>query len=127
MLCSIVFPLLGSGTIELELGLLDSDFFTRLIKIDNIFLIFFILGKTILRSSKFKDIEIWNQQYVDKQKDSRMFLIFYIYLKSVNFEMSIWHLQLSKNKKIQLYYSSQIISVHFLRESKMPNRHFEIY
>ena len=30
----------------------------------------FILGKTILRSSKFDDIETWNQQ---KKKDSRMF------------------------------------------------------
>ena len=36
----------------------------------------FILGKEILRSSKFEDIEIWNQQYVDKQKDSRIFLVF---------------------------------------------------
>ena len=38
MLCSIVFPLLCYTT-ELEPGLLDTDFFTRLIKIDNIFLI----------------------------------------------------------------------------------------
>ena len=28
----------------------------------------FILGKTILRSSKFEVIAIWNQQYMDKQK-----------------------------------------------------------
>ena len=32
----------------------------------------FILGKPILRSSKFDDIESWNQQ----KKDSRMFLLF---------------------------------------------------
>ena len=29
----------------------------------------FIIGKTILRSSKFEDIEIWNQQYVDIQNE----------------------------------------------------------
>ena len=41
MLCSIVFPSLcsGHGTIELEPGLLDTDFFTRLIEINDIFLI----------------------------------------------------------------------------------------
>ena len=36
----------------------------------------FILGKTILRSSEFEDIETWNQQ----KKDSRMFLFFYLKL-----------------------------------------------
>ena len=41
MLCSIVFPLLCSGhrTTELEPGLLETNFFTRLIKIYNIFLV----------------------------------------------------------------------------------------
>ena len=55
---------------------MDTDIFTRLIKINVIFSYYFILGKTILRSSKFKDIEISNQQYMDKQKYSRMFLLF---------------------------------------------------
>ena len=49
MLCSIVFPSLCSTT-ELEPGLLDTDFFTRLIKINDIF---FISAETLSFWQKF--------------------------------------------------------------------------
>ena len=131
MLCSIVFPLLCSGhrTTELKLGVMDTDIFTRLIKINMIFSYYFILGKTILRSSKFKDIEIWNQQYVDKQKDSRIFLVF-IWIKgqlisNVFLASSILPKNEWKNSTLLLWSLKSNCLVRFLRELKIPKIHFE--